>query len=268
MGIGAAILGAGALTAVGGVASGVIGSGAAKDAASIQAAAANNASAATLAMFNTTQGNLAPYMAYGQSALGAYGNALGLPGYDATQAGNTGTKTGSLIAPFNPTISSLEATPGYQFILDQGLKSVQNSYASQGLGSSGAAQKGATNYAEGLAGTTYQQQFSNYLAQNAQTAGILQNAVGSGQNAAAGLGALGLNATNLSNQALLSGAAASAAGTVGSANALTGGIGAVTGAAGNAGLLLALNNQGLFGGPSATSTAVSQAANVSGFYPI
>lgn len=59
--------------------------------------------------------------------------------------------------------TALEQTPGYQFTLDQGLKSVQNSYAAQGLGSSGAALKGAASFATGLADQTYQQQLNNYL---------------------------------------------------------------------------------------------------------
>ncbi len=58
---------------------------------------------------------------------------------------------------------ALEATPGYAFTLDQGLKSTQNSYAAQGLGSSGAAMKGAAQFATGLADQTYQSQLNNYL---------------------------------------------------------------------------------------------------------
>lgn len=74
----------------------------------------------------------------------------------------------SLTAPFQPTLQQLQQTPGYQFALTQGLQGTQNSAAAQGLGTSGAALAGAANYATGLAGTTFQNQFQNYLAQNAQ----------------------------------------------------------------------------------------------------
>lgn len=95
-------------------------------------------------------------------------------------------------------LGTLEKTPGYQFTLGQGLESVQNGYAARGLGSSGAAMKGAANYAEGLAQNTYQGMFNNYL-----------NLLGVGANAAAGQG---------SN--LIGGANAQAAGLVGASNSL------------------------------------------------
>ena len=68
------------------------------------------------------------------------------------------------------TQDQLEKTPGYQFTLNQGLKSVQSSAAARGLGVSGAALKGAATYATGLASSNYQQQFNNQqqLFQNQQ----------------------------------------------------------------------------------------------------
>ncbi len=59
--------------------------------------------------------------------------------------------------------AALEATPGYQFTLGQGLKATQNSYAAKGLGSSGAAMRGAADYATGLSGATYEQRLQDYL---------------------------------------------------------------------------------------------------------
>ena len=248
MGVGAAIAGAGALGAVGAVASSAIAGSAAKSAAATQAAAADRASAASLAMYNRTREDLAPYNLAGTAATKAYSNALGLPGYTNENAGNTGTTSGSLVQPFQPTIAQLEATPGYQFSLDQGLKSVQNSYAANGLGGSGAALKAGINYATGLAGTTYQQQFNNYWTQNKEIGNLLNNQSQLGELAAAQTGQIGQGAQNSANQAALSGAAATAAGTVGAANATAAGIGGVTSSLGNAGLLLALNAKGLFGG--------------------
>lgn len=237
MGLGAAgsaILGAGAL----GLGGSLISAGASQSAASSQEQAALAAQNTTLAMFDKTQANLQPYMTAGTGALTALEQGLGLAPGNGPSGAN-----GGLIAPFQPTMQQLQQTPGYQFTLGQGLESTQNSYAAQGLGSSGSAIKGAAQYAEGLASTTYQQQFQNYLTQNQQMYNMLGGVSGSGQNAAGGLGSLALNASGQVNQAITAGGNAAAAGTVGSANALTGGLNSVS----SAGLLYGLNS-GMFSG--------------------
>jgi hypothetical protein len=108
----------------------------------------------------------------------------------------------------------LEATPGYKFALSQGLKSVQNSAAARGLGTSGAALKGAAGFATGLADQTYQSNLLNPLM-------ALSNL---GENAAMQSGSLGQSGLANANALSIGGANASAAGTVGSANALAGGL--------------------------------------------
>ena len=217
-------------------------------AAQQQAAAAQAASQQQMAMFNQVQQNITPFMKAGQGAL------TQLQGLTGTGEGGN-PLTAPLTSQFQPTMAQLEQTPGYQFSLDQGLKATQNSYAAQGLGASGAAMKGAANYAQGLASTTYQQQFQNNLSQNKQIADILQNQVNTGANAAAGLSSAGIQSTALSNQAAMSGAAASAAGTVGSANAIAGGVTGATNALGGAATSYALLNTMKTGGMFTPSTA-------------
>ena len=159
---------------------------------------------------------LNPFISAGQSALGAYQAAL--PG---------------LTKPFDA--SMLAQTPGYQFTLGQGLKSTQNSFAAQGLGSSGAALKGAAAYSTGLAQNTYNQQFSNYLAQNQQIGNLLFAPVGTGANAAGqlasiygNLGTAGLGGAVSTGQGIANSLGgygnALAGGATGVSNALTGGI--------------------------------------------
>lgn len=229
--IGGAIAGAGAL---GGS---VISSGASKDAAKTQADAASAAAALQAQEFQQVRNDLQPYISAGATSLPKL--------LDLTGTGTGGNPlTAPLTKPFNPTMTDLENTPGYKFVLDQGLKSTQNSYAAKGLGQSGAAQKGATDYAEGLAGTTYQQQFQNYLNQNSQIYNMVGGIAGSGQNAAAGTGALALNNTAQINALNTAGANASAAGQVASANALGGGLGSLGAIAYNT----LNNNPGMFGG--------------------
>ena len=192
MGIAGAVAGGTAAAGLGGA---LLSSSAAKSAANTQAQAANTASQNAMNQYYQTRADLLPYNQAGQSAVGALGGFL-----------NGSNPTGELTA--------LENTPGYQFTLDQGLKSVQSSYASRGLGISGAALKGAANYATGLAQQTYQQNLLNPLEYLGQL----------GESAGAQTGQLGVQSTANANQAALGGASASAAGTVGAANALTGGL--------------------------------------------
>ena len=215
-------------------------------AAQQQAAASQTASQQQMAMFNQVQGNLSPFMQGGQQAL------TQLQGLTGTGVGGN-PLTAPLTSQFQPTMAQLEQTPGYQFSLDQGLKATQNSYAAQGLG----ALKGAANYAQGLASTTYQQQFQNNLSQNAQIANILQNQVNTGANSAAGLSNAGIQSTALSNQAAMSGAAASAAGTVGQANAYASGLSGLGGAATSYALINSMQNGGIFS-PSTAYSGMNQ----------
>jgi hypothetical protein len=76
-------------------------------------------------------------------------------------AGQVPTAPGPFV--WNPTMEGLAQTPGYQFTLDQGLRATQSSAAARGLGMSGAAMRGAADYAGGLASKTYDQQLKNAL---------------------------------------------------------------------------------------------------------
>lgn len=231
MGITAAIVGGAA--SLGGA---VVGGNAAKSAANTQANAALSAQQQQEKQFETTQANLNPFIKAGQSAAGQLATLTG-----AGPGGNP--LTSPLTALFQPTQAQLESTPGYQFSKTQGLEATQNSFAAQGLGQSGAALKGAANYAEGLAGTTFQQQFQNYLNQNQQVYSMLSGQAGVGENAAVGAGSLGQANVNAQSGLTTGAAAAQAAGTVGAANAIQGGL---NGAAGS-GLLYAAGQDGLFG---------------------
>lgn len=110
--------------------------------------------------------NFQPYMQMGKNALPYYQKLLGI---------NNGTTPGSVGGGVPNTTSinnALMNMPGFQFANYWGQRGVQNSYAARGLGQSGAALKGAANFATGLA----QQNYQNYLSD-------VQNAVGIGQNA-------------------------------------------------------------------------------------
>lgn len=230
-----AAIGAG-VAAAGSVGGALISSSAASSAASKQQQAANQATQATQDQQAVSRADLAPYR-----DLGLFGKdqlVAGLPTYIAPFTGQAPAAFN-----FNPSQADLEATPGYKFTLDQGLKSVQNAASAKGLGVSGAALKGAADYSTGLANNTWNSVFNADLGQyNANLAGYnaafnvdqanktnaynkLMGLVGAGQSSAAQTGAFGQQATQNAGNFLTSGANAAAAGTVGSANALSSGLG-------------------------------------------
>lgn len=143
---------------------------------------------------------------------------------------------------FQPTQAQLEATPGYQFDLAQGLRGVESSAAAQGRGISGAALKGAANYATGLANntlTTQQQIFQQNLG---NVLNPLMSVAGMGEGAATGLGQIGQNTSQAIGNTLVGGANAQAAGTVGSANAISNSLSGLGNSATNFLLFNALTN--------------------------
>lgn len=237
MGIGAAVAGAAVL----GAGSSLLSSGAASSAADTQANAEDQATAASQAEAAQTRSDLAPYRAVGSTANNALLTALGLPGATGP---NPLTANGLSGLTFQPTQAQLAATPGYQFDLAQGEQSVANSNAAAGRGVSGAALKGAANYATGLANNTlttqqgiFQQNLSNVL-------NPLQALSNQGENAAAETGQLGTSNTNAANAGIVGAGNAAASGTIGSANAISGGLGGLGSSATN----YALYNQLLGGG--------------------
>lgn len=250
-----------AATVVGGVASAALGSSAAKSAANTQAASAQQATDAQLQMFNQSRQLLDPYSNMGVVAGNSLMSSMGLLPSGNTNTLNTASPsfTPMNYQAFNPTMQQLEATPGYQFTLNQGLKGVTNNLSAQGLVGSGAQGKALAEYATGLASNTYNQQLQNHLAQeqtrintgisNFQTDfgadqanktniyNRLIGITGLGQSAAAGTGTLGQQTGANIGSNIIGAGNAQAAGTVGSSNAITGGINQAVGGVSNAYLI-------------------------------
>jgi hypothetical protein len=197
-----------------------------------QAAKAAGAAAQTQKeMYLQTRADLQPFTGAGAGVLPAV-NALALsgptgggPDYVAQAAGER---------PLQMTQANLEATPGYQFDLSQGLKATQSAAAARGLGVSGASLKGAATYATGLADKTYksqfdlqQQRFADLLLLNTGQQGNLTNQWGRlydtaklGANAAAQLGTTGGTLANQMGTAQIAQGTAQAQGTKGLTDAL------------------------------------------------
>ncbi len=200
----AAILGAGAIAGVSGIAGSAMASNA-------QQSAANTAANTQLNIYGQNKAMLQPWSDAGFGAYGTLNNLLGVGGNSSTMQ------------------STLQNLPGYQFTLGQGLKSVQNSAAARGLGSSGAALKGAANYSTGLANSTY----GNYVGQ-------LQNSASTGLSAAGALAGVGTTTGQGVAGSQIAGGNAAAAGYNGIASSI--------GNAASALPLSALLSNGSFGG--------------------
>jgi hypothetical protein len=94
---------------------------------------------------------------------------------------------GSLAQQFSFNPQDLENDPGYQFQMQQGLKQVQASAAARGMLSSGSTLKGTQDYAQGLAGTSYQNAYNRaantFQMNQSNTLNALNALAGYGQNA-------------------------------------------------------------------------------------
>ncbi len=221
MGIGAAILGAAGIA--GGA--GIIGSGMASSA---QQSAANTAANTQLNIYGQNKAMLQPWNDQGFKAYGTLNDLLGVGGNSATMQ------------------STLESLPGYQFTLNQGLKSVQNGAAARGLASSGAALKGAGAYATGLANS----QYGTYANQ-------LQSSANTGLSAGAALAGVGTTTGQGVANSQIAGGNAAAAGYNGIANSV--------GNAANSLPLYALMQNGSFGGGGGGGALSYDPANIAVF---
>lgn len=149
----------GVAQAAGSVASAAIQANAISSAADKQAASAKYAQDLLQSRYDTTRGDFQDYRNFGGAGTNILLNSL--PELATTQSRYTDILDHSIPqTPAAMTQAQLEATPGYQFTLGQGLKATQNSAAARGLGVSGAALKGAATYATGLSDQTYNTRFN------------------------------------------------------------------------------------------------------------
>lgn len=254
--------------AVGSLASGLFGMSAADKAAKAQEAASNKALAVEQQQFNTAQGDLQPFMEGGTNSLAALQKLLGIgpggagptnPMLQMLGIGADGKPTGAGIDP-----STFQASPGYQFQLQQGMDAVTNSNAARGLG--GNALKQLQSYGQGTANQGWQQYLSNLGGAYGSLTGNLTNLIGAGASAGSALAGNALRSGEQQASTLGDVGNAQASGAIGGANALTGGLNGVGGAAQNYAMqnwLQSLQQQQ--GGGGVSSGQFAAAANSSPF---
>jgi hypothetical protein len=231
----------GVATAV--VASAVIGYSASKSAGESQAGAAREASALSNDQFQQTRQDQMPFLQAGVRALGKLESA-------------------SDYTPFG--MDQFQADPGYAFRLKEGQKALDAQAAARGGLISGSALKAASRYGQEMGSQEYTNAFNRYQQERAARLQPLQSLAGVGQTTAANLGAAGAANANTMGNYLTSGAAASAAGRVGSANALSQGTSTYLNYNQGTNLLNALNAN-RYGRPAATGQFEGD-INTSGFY--
>lgn len=185
----------------------VIGAGASiysnNKAAGQQAAGAANANNLLSSQYQDTVGRNQPFVTGGTSAYNALLGRLGLAGTNGTDGSGYGTLGQA------PTAAQVEATPGYQFGLNQGQSQLNRQENASGMSYSGAQLKAASQYGTNYATNGYQQAFNNLQSGNQQvynqlagTAGMGQNAINSDNGAGAQYaGAASNNITGAANSA-------------------------------------------------------------------
>ena len=121
----------------------------------------------------------------------------------------TGAGTATPAAPYG----GLQTSPGYQFRLDEGIKSIDRSASARGLLRSGATAMAVQRYGEGLAASEY----DSYAARLAQLAGF-------GQSATAGTAAAGANYAQGASNAYMAAGNARASGYANTASSINSGL--------------------------------------------
>lgn len=168
-----AMVGAAAITVVGGAVSANQQKKGAQGAANATERANNASIAEQQRQYDLTRQDQQPWMQAGQSALGQM------------QALNAGD------------FSSFKESPDYQFAFDQGMQGLDRSAAAGGMLTSGGADADRIAYGQGMAS----QQYGNYYNRLAGLAGV-------GQQTASGLGQLGANTgANIGNALMNTGQA-------------------------------------------------------------
>ncbi len=180
------------------IGSAVLGAGAqiygANKAADTQSANADRVAGMQQQQYQQTRQDLSPYRAIGQDASDRLTGRLS-----------------ELTAPISVNPDDFQNSDYYKFLETQGQRGVTNSAAARGLGSSGAALKGAAAFSKGLASTEWQNNFNMKRANTTDAYTRLKGLIDTGQNASAQTGSAGQVAALNAGTALTGGANAEAA---------------------------------------------------------
>ena len=163
-----------------------------------------------------------PFLEGGYAATNRLQELLGLGG-DKSADGY-----GSLNTPFSFTPGDLTQTPGYQFSLQQGQKALDRKASAGGGFYSGGGLKDAASFSQGLAGTTfdneYKRAFDAFQTNRTNTLNPLQALAGQGQTAANTSGSIQMGGSNTLASLLTGNANAQGASAIARGNSISSGL--------------------------------------------
>lgn len=156
-----------------------------------------------------------------QSAAGTMIQPLSGAGTPAQAMGGAGQPGGfgSLTQPFG--LAQFQASPAYQFNLQQGQQAINKAAAARGNYYAPQTLQDIAGYSQGLASNEYQTALQNYTQQQQQVYNMLSGGSQQGLQAGGALGGVSVPFAQLGSQAITGAGNALAAGQVGSANAYT-----------------------------------------------
>lgn len=228
----------------------VIGGVASNAAADKQASSANKASGVIASQSEQTRRDLMPWLGSGQLSLQQLQKLVGVnPGSAPRVDGSNGywSRPGGGTADFwvpndpnnDPTASTFDPnaplvkpfsledfkeSPAYQFNLQQGQDAINKSASARGSYYAPATLQDIGRYSQGVASNEFNNAYGQYNNNQNNIWSRLFGLSGSGQNAAAQMGAFGGQAANQIGQNTIGAGNAGAAGIMGTGNALQGGI--------------------------------------------
>lgn len=213
----------GAISAVGSLASGLMGADAARDASQAQVGASDRATQNTREMFNIVNDQAAPMRVSAYNALADIGQGFGQADSTLGRGQASGNiPTGYFNHQFNQD-DFYKNAPGYQFRLGQGQMAATNALnLTGGLGGNFA--KGLQDYTQNFASNEWSNAFNQYTGQQQNIFNRLSTIAGFGNTANSTVAGAANNASNSMANSIMAGGQASAAGSVGQANAIGNGI--------------------------------------------
>lgn len=193
--------------AAGAIGGALISAQASKSAAQTQATAADNAAQQQYNEFNTINSQEQPYIQSGYAGLNQI--SADMP---------------YLTQQFNATDLTNGLSPNYNFSLQQGQGANANLLNSTGGRDSGNFAQGLDSFTQNYAQGAYQQAYNNFTGNQTNIYNRLASIAGIGQTGQTQANQAGIATTNAATGYQTGAAAASAAGTVGAANAISGGL--------------------------------------------
>jgi hypothetical protein len=191
-------------------------------AARTQAGATRQAADATLQGQREALDAQRPFLEGGYAATNRLQELLGVGGNKSADG------YGSLNTPFSFTPGDLTQTPGYQFSLQQGQNALDRKAAAGGGFYSGGGLKDAASFSQGLAGTTfdneYNRAFNAFQTNRANTLNPLQAMAGQGQTSAGTVGNIQMGGANSLANLITGNANAQGASKIATGNAISSGI--------------------------------------------